>query len=90
MDAGAGGRGLTETRQWQCYDPRMGDPAIDPDNSPNHSAGTSRNRFSQRTYSLGVVELFRSEKALAAADEMEDEELIRKLRARPDLENSAP
>jgi hypothetical protein len=41
-----------------------------------------RRRFVQKTYSLGSQENFRWEKALAAADAIEDEELIRKLALR--------
>lgn len=37
-----------------------------------------RKRFVQRTFSLGKEQHFRWDKALAAADAMEDEELIRK------------
>jgi hypothetical protein len=36
-------------------------------------------RFTQKTYSLGAVQYFRWDKALAAADAIEDEELSRKL-----------
>ena len=62
------------------------------------SARTSRSRrFAQKTYSLGPEQNFRWDKALAAADAIEDEELaafgperpfrnlgLRSLRARPD------
>ena len=37
-----------------------------------------RRRFVQRTFSLGSEQHFRWDKALAAADAIEDEELIRK------------
>ena len=37
-----------------------------------------RKRFVQRTFALGNEQHFRWDKALAAADAMEDEELIRK------------
>ncbi|HLK66481.1 MAG TPA: CopG family transcriptional regulator [Bryobacteraceae bacterium] len=36
-------------------------------------------RFVQKTYSLGAEQNFRWDKALAAAEVLEDEELIRKL-----------
>jgi hypothetical protein len=36
-------------------------------------------RFTQKTYSLGAEQYFRWDKALAAADAIEDEELSRKL-----------
>ena len=39
-------------------------------------------RFVQKTYDLGVAEDFRWDKALAMADAMEDEELIRKMSLR--------
>ena len=38
-----------------------------------------KRRFVQKTYSLGSEQLFRWDKALAIADAIEDEELIRKL-----------
>jgi hypothetical protein len=38
-----------------------------------------RRRFVQKTYSLGAEPHFRWDKALAAADAIEDEELVRKL-----------
>ena len=41
-----------------------------------------RRRFVQKTYSLGPEQHFRWEKALATADAIEDEELIRKLALR--------
>jgi hypothetical protein len=43
---------------------------------------TKRRRFIQKTYSLGSEQLFRWDKALAAADAIEDEELIRKMALR--------
>ncbi len=36
-------------------------------------------RFAQRTFAMGAEQNFRWEKALAAADAVEDEELVRKL-----------
>jgi hypothetical protein len=48
-------------------------------------APTKRNgtrRFTQKTYSLGAEQNFRWDKALAAADAIEDEELSRKLSLR--------
>jgi hypothetical protein len=46
--------------------------------------GNSRpsRRFVQKTYSLGAEQNFRWDKALAVADAIEDEELIRKLSLR--------
>jgi hypothetical protein len=41
-----------------------------------------RKRFVQQTFSLGKEQNFRWDKALAAADAIEDEELIRKLALR--------
>jgi hypothetical protein len=41
-----------------------------------------RRRFVQKTYSLGAEQHFRWEKALATADAIEDEEIIRKLALR--------
>jgi hypothetical protein len=41
-----------------------------------------RKRFVQQTFSLGKEQNFRWDKALAAADAIEDEELIRKLAIR--------
>jgi hypothetical protein len=41
-----------------------------------------KRRFVQKTYSLGPEQHFRWDKALAAADAIEDEELIRKLALR--------
>ena len=38
-----------------------------------------RTRFVQKTFSLGVEQFFRWDKALAAAEAMEDEEISRKL-----------
>ena len=38
-----------------------------------------KRRFVQKTYSLGAEQHFRWDKALAAADAIEDEELTRKL-----------
>jgi hypothetical protein len=48
------------------------------------SAGAKRRkrRFVQRTFALGSERNFRWEKALAAADAIEDEELARKLSLR--------
>lgn len=43
---------------------------------------TKRRRFVQKTYSLGGEPNFRRDKALAAADAIEDEELIRKMALR--------
>jgi hypothetical protein len=45
------------------------------------NAGRKR-RFVQKTYSLGPEQNFRWDKALAAADAIEDEELIRKVSLR--------
>jgi hypothetical protein len=48
-------------------------------------APTKRNsarRFTQKTYSLGAVQNFRWDKALAVAEAIEDEELSRKLSLR--------
>jgi len=42
----------------------------------------SKRRFVQKTYSLGTEQNFRWDKALAAADALEDEEIIRKLALR--------
>jgi hypothetical protein len=36
-------------------------------------------KFTQQTFSMGAEQHFRWEKALAAADAMEDEELVRRL-----------
>jgi hypothetical protein len=41
-----------------------------------------KRRFVQKTYSLGAEQNFRWDKALAAADTLEDEELVRKLSLR--------
>jgi hypothetical protein len=41
-----------------------------------------RRRFVQKTYSLGAEEHFQWDKALAAADAIEDEELLRKIALR--------
>jgi hypothetical protein len=41
-----------------------------------------KRRFVQKTYSLGAEQLFRWDKALAVADAIEDEELVRKLSLR--------
>jgi hypothetical protein len=38
-----------------------------------------KSRFVQKTYSMGTGQHFRWDKALAAADAIEDEELLRKL-----------
>jgi hypothetical protein len=43
--------------------------------------GKSR-RFTQQTFSMGAEQHFRWDKALAAADAMEDEELVRRLSLR--------
>ena len=45
-------------------------------------AARRRRRFVQKTYSLGAEQHFRWDKALAAADAIEDEELVRKLALR--------
>jgi len=42
----------------------------------------ARRKFVQKTYSLGTEQNFRWDKALAAADAMEDEELTRRLALR--------
>jgi hypothetical protein len=42
----------------------------------------AKRRFVQKTYSLGAEQPFRWDKALAMADALEDEELIRKLALR--------
>jgi hypothetical protein len=39
-------------------------------------------RFTQRTFSMGAEQHFRWEKALATADAMEDEDLVRRLSLR--------
>ncbi len=39
-------------------------------------------RFTQQTFSMGAEQHFRWEKALSAADAMEDEELVRRLAVR--------
>lgn len=39
-------------------------------------------RFTQQTFSMGAEQYFRWDKALAAADAMEDEELVRRLSLR--------
>ena len=44
----------------------------------NAGQSKDRKRFVQQTFSLGKEQHFRWDKALAAADAMEDEELIRK------------
>jgi hypothetical protein len=41
-----------------------------------------KGRFVQKTYSLGAEQNFRWDKALAAAEALEDEELVRKLSIR--------
>jgi hypothetical protein len=41
-----------------------------------------KRRFVQKTYSMGAEQLFRWDKALAVADAIEDEELVRKLALR--------
>lgn len=41
-----------------------------------------KSRFVQKTYSLGAEQNFRWDKALAAAEALEDEELVRKLSLR--------
>ncbi len=49
-------------------------------------AGASKERkvrrFTQQTFSMGAEQHFRWDKALAAADAMEDEELVRRLSLR--------
>ena len=57
---------------------------IDPDATPIPE------KFVQKAYSLGADQLFPWEKALAAADAIEDEELMRKLARRADAEDSTP
>lgn len=42
-------------------------------------ARNAKRRFVQKTYSMGAVQRFRWDKALAAAGAIEDEELVRKL-----------
>ncbi len=44
--------------------------------------GKGRRRFVQKTYSLGSEQYFRWDKALSAADAIQDEELARKLSLR--------
>ncbi len=46
------------------------------------SQPATKNRFHQQTFSLGSEQHFRWDKALAAADAIEDEELTRKLMLR--------
>jgi hypothetical protein len=46
------------------------------------SRQTRPRRFIQKTYDLGATEDFRWDKALAMADAMEDEEIIRKMSLR--------
>jgi hypothetical protein len=46
------------------------------------TARATRRKFVQKTYSLGPEQNFRWDKALAAADAMEDEELTRRLALR--------
>jgi hypothetical protein len=48
--------------------------------TPTKRTGTRR--FTQKTYSLGAEQNFRWDKALAAADAIEDEEMSRKLALR--------
>lgn len=43
---------------------------------------SSHTRFRQRTYPMGFHPAFRWDKALALADAIEDEELVRKLQTR--------
>jgi hypothetical protein len=57
---------------------------IDPDATPIPG------EFVQKTYSLGADQLFPWEKALAAADAIEDQELMRKLARRADAQDSTP
>lgn len=49
-------------------------------------AGASKERkvrrFTQQTFSMGAEQQFRWDKALSAADAMEDEELVRRLSVR--------
>ena len=45
-------------------------------------ASRPKQRFVQKTYSLGAERFFRWDKALAVADAIEDEELIRKMALR--------
>jgi len=42
----------------------------------------AKRRFVQKTFSMGAEQLFRWDKALAIAEAMEDEELVRKLSLR--------
>ena len=44
--------------------------------------GQRRRRFVQKTFPMGAEQHFRWEKALAAAEAIEDEELVRKLSLR--------
>jgi len=64
--------------------------AIDPDVTPLPSPPSRRKRFAQKSFSLGASAQFRGEKALAAADAIEDEELIRKLITHKDAEDCTP
>jgi hypothetical protein len=50
--------------------------------SARNAPAKRRKRFVQQTFSLGREQNFPWDKALAAADAMEDEELIRKLALR--------
>ncbi len=43
---------------------------------------TKSRRFTQQTFAMGAEQHFRWDKALAAADAMEDEELVRRLSLR--------
>ena len=45
-------------------------------------ARTRKRRFVQKTYSMGAGQHFRWDKALVAADAIEDEDLVRKLELR--------
>jgi hypothetical protein len=42
----------------------------------------AKTKFRQKTFSMGAEQYFRWDKALAAADAIEDEELVRKLSLR--------
>lgn len=48
----------------------------------SHPKPRSKTRFRQRTFSMGREQYFRWDKALAAADAIEDEEIARKLSLR--------
>jgi len=48
----------------------------------SRTRGGRKRRFVQKTFSMGAEQHFRWEKALAAAEAIEDEELVRKLSLR--------